>query len=301
MSILTCSCCGQPPFLLLYPNPLTLTLTLTLTSPTPFLLYYVNTLPNTPSGHYRPLNTLTLAALHHAAADLSLTDVLFGNGNDDKKKQVEQRLMHAYDALDVFPDVPAGLARIVQEKSGQANRGDDGQAGKGKPAIEGAWIFSNGTYGMIASSVANSPGLRSALASSSPSEDNDTKQTALNGLVSIDTIQPPHTRAYKPAPQTYAHFCAHVAAELSHAAGEAGETVTVNPGDVWLVSSNPFDVLGAVSAGMRAAWVDRKGTGWVDGLGGTLSSLDGGEGGLGPTVVVRGVGEAVGEVVRLSK
>ena len=25
----------------------------------------------------------------------------------------------------------------------------------------------------------------------------------------------------------------------------------------WLVSSNPFDVIGAVSAGMRAAWVQR--------------------------------------------
>ncbi|KAK4143073.1 HAD-like domain-containing protein [Dichotomopilus funicola] len=223
-------------------------------------------------GHYRPFNTITLAALHHAAADLNLIDALFGHN-------VEQHLMRAYDALDVFPDVPAGLARIVQEKSRPAdsNIDDGGKDGnvKEKGVIQGAWIFSNGTYDMLASSVANSPGLRSAL------------QTALNGLVSIDSM-PPGARAYKPAPQTYAHFCAHVGAELNH---------VVNPGDVWLVSSNPFDILGAVAAGMRAVWVDRKATGWVDGLGGCLSE---GEGGLGPTVVVRGVEEAVGEVVRLS-
>jgi len=27
--------------------------------------------------------------------------------------------------------------------------------------------------------------------------------------------------------------------------------------DAWLVSSNPFDVIGVISAGMRAAWVKR--------------------------------------------
>jgi 2-haloacid dehalogenase len=27
--------------------------------------------------------------------------------------------------------------------------------------------------------------------------------------------------------------------------------------DAWLISSNPFDVIGAISAGMRAAWLKR--------------------------------------------
>ena len=27
--------------------------------------------------------------------------------------------------------------------------------------------------------------------------------------------------------------------------------------NAWLISSNPFDVIGAISAGMRAAWVQR--------------------------------------------
>lgn len=49
-------------------------------------------------------------------------------------------------------------------------------------------------------------------------------------------------RAYKPAPQVYLH-----------AAGELGRP----PADVLLVSSNPFDDIGAESAGLRAAWVDR--------------------------------------------
>lgn len=56
---------------------------------------------------------------------------------------------------------------------------------------------------------------------------------------------------------------------------------------MWLVSGNPFDVVGARSVGMQAAWVDRGGKGWVDGLGGLM----GGEGG--PTIVVDGVEGAV--------
>lgn len=49
-------------------------------------------------------------------------------------------------------------------------------------------------------------------------------------------------RAYKPAPRVYLH-----------AARELGRP----PEEVMLVSSNPFDDIGAQSAGLRAAWVDR--------------------------------------------
>jgi 2-haloacid dehalogenase len=49
-------------------------------------------------------------------------------------------------------------------------------------------------------------------------------------------------RSFKPDPAVYAHFL---------------ERTGSRPGDAWLVSSNPFDVIGAVSAGMRAAWVRR--------------------------------------------
>jgi 2-haloacid dehalogenase len=57
------------------------------------------------------------------------------------------------------------------------------------------------------------------------------------GVVSVDEI-----KTFKPNPGVYCHFL--------RRAGATGA-------DAWLVSSNPFDVIGAVSSGMRAAWVKR--------------------------------------------
>jgi 2-haloacid dehalogenase len=56
-------------------------------------------------------------------------------------------------------------------------------------------------------------------------------------IVSVDEVG-----SFKPDPAVYNHF-------LARAGAEAGAA--------WLVSSNPFDVIGALSAGMRAAWVKR--------------------------------------------
>ncbi|MDP8949727.1 MAG: haloacid dehalogenase type II [Actinomycetota bacterium] len=79
------------------------------------------------------------------------------------------------------------------------------------------------------------------------------------GFVSVDEV-----RAYKPSPKAY-----------RHAARRLGRPI----GEVRLVSSNPFDDIGAEAAGMRAAWVDRSG-GLFDTLGsppgivvGTLTEL----------------------------
>jgi 2-haloacid dehalogenase len=66
------------------------------------------------------------------------------------------------------------------------------------------------------------------------------------GFVSVDEVG-----EYKPSPKVYRH----VAERLGRPVGE-----------VRLVSSNPFDVVGAQSAGMLAAWVDRSG-GLFDTLG----------------------------------
>ena len=66
------------------------------------------------------------------------------------------------------------------------------------------------------------------------------------GFVSVD-----EAKAYKPSPKVYRH----VAQRLGRPIGE-----------VRLVSSNPFDDVGAEAAGMRAAWVDRSG-GLFDTLG----------------------------------
>lgn len=57
------------------------------------------------------------------------------------------------------------------------------------------------------------------------------------GVVSVDEM-----KSYKPNPAVYGHF-------LSRA-GALGA-------NAWLISSNPFDVIGAISFGMRAAWVKR--------------------------------------------
>jgi 2-haloacid dehalogenase len=57
------------------------------------------------------------------------------------------------------------------------------------------------------------------------------------GVVSVDDL-----KSFKPNPAVYRYFL-----EQSGASGSRA----------WLISSNPFDVIGAISADMRAAWVRR--------------------------------------------
>lgn len=60
----------------------------------------------------------------------------------------------------------------------------------------------------------------------------------LHDVLSVDDL-----KTFKPAPETY-HY---LARRVERPAEE-----------VWLVSSNPFDVIGAKSAGLRAAWIKRR-------------------------------------------
>ena len=57
------------------------------------------------------------------------------------------------------------------------------------------------------------------------------------GVVSVDDI-----KTFKPNPAVYHHFLESTASSAESA---------------WLISSNGFDVIGAVSVGMKAAWVQR--------------------------------------------
>jgi 2-haloacid dehalogenase len=57
------------------------------------------------------------------------------------------------------------------------------------------------------------------------------------GVVSVDDL-----RSFKPNPGVYSHFL--------RKSGASG-------GSAWLISSNPFDVIGAISAGMKGVWVRR--------------------------------------------
>lgn len=58
-----------------------------------------------------------------------------------------------------------------------------------------------------------------------------------DGVVSVDDM-----KSFKPNPGVYSHFLRQSGATGAQA---------------WLISSNPFDVIGAISAGMNAAWVQR--------------------------------------------
>ncbi len=59
----------------------------------------------------------------------------------------------------------------------------------------------------------------------------------LEGVVSVDDL-----RTFKPAPEVYLYLA---------------RRLERRPEEVWLVSSNPFDVIGAKATGLRAAWVRR--------------------------------------------
>ena len=79
------------------------------------------------------------------------------------------------------------------------------------------------------------------------------------GVVSCDDL-----RSFKPNPAVYAHFLRQAQASGSEA---------------WLISGNPFDVIGAISAGMRGAWVQRSADAVFDPWG------------IEPTVTVTSLGE----------
>ncbi len=61
-----------------------------------------------------------------------------------------------------------------------------------------------------------------------------------NGVISVDSIG-----TFKPSPAVYEHFITTANSDIEHA---------------WLVSSNGFDVIGAIAYGIRAAWIQRSDT-----------------------------------------
>lgn len=83
-------------------------------------------------------------------------------------------------------------------------------------------VFSNGT-----------PTMLNALMKSAQLD------TFMQGFISVDSV-----RAYKPSPKTYQLVSYKLQRPLA---------------EIRLISSNPFDVSGAISAGMQATWIDRSG------------------------------------------
>lgn len=128
-----------------------------------------------------------------------------------------------------------------------------------------AYVFSNGTDTMVGNSVNKSPSL-SPLSS------------VFKDFVTVEEV-----KTYKPSPKVYEYLARKVGKEINKE----------DMANIWLVSGNPFDVVGARAVGLNAAWVDRAGGhsgagGWNDRLG-TIA-------GDGPTVIVKGVDEAVDEI-----
>ena len=123
-----------------------------------------------------------------------------------------------------------------------------------------AVVFSNGTNSMVTNSVKASPDL-------------GPHASVFKEVVTVEDVM-----CFKPDPRVYYH--------LAEKMGKGTSKQAMS--EMWLVSGNPFDVVGARTVGMQAVWVDRGGAGWTDGL-------VRGEMGK-PTVVVRGLEKVVEEV-----
>jgi 2-haloacid dehalogenase len=119
-------------------------------------------------------------------------------------------------------------------------------------------VFSNGTLPMVTNSVHKSPDL------------------APHASLFADIVVVEEVKKFKPCPEVYLYLAERVGKKKDEMA------------DIWLVSGNPFDVVGARALGMNVAWVDRQGNGWQDSL------IDGTAGK--PTVVVRGLEEVLDKV-----
>ncbi|KAJ5084455.1 hypothetical protein NUU61_009034 [Penicillium alfredii] len=101
------------------------------------------------------------------------------------------------------------------------------------PSIR-AVVFSNGTKAMVSNSLLRSREI-------SP------HAHVFQDIVTVDEIQ-----SYKPSRASYEHL----AKQVDKSSSQMNE--------LWLISGNPFDIVGARSMGMHAIWVDRVGVGWKD-------------------------------------
>jgi 2-haloacid dehalogenase len=97
-------------------------------------------------------------------------------------------------------------------------------------------IFSNGQRSMVENSVLRSPDL-------------GPHAETFSDIITVDDV-----RKFKPAPDVYQYLTQKVSKQREQLRS------------IWLVSGNPFDITGAKNAGLNAAWVDRSGLGWRDGV-----------------------------------
>jgi len=134
------------------------------------------------------------------------------------------RLFLEHGILVDFDLVPAGGAATGEFKSGDywvfAARSTDASLELLKQAGHRLYPFSNGTTDMVSAVLEHAR-----------------IDQFFEDVISVDSLQ-----TFKPDPEVYHHVV---------------EIADVAPENCWLVSSNGFDVIGAVSAGMKAAWLKR--------------------------------------------
>ncbi|MPZ86448.1 MAG: haloacid dehalogenase type II [Actinophytocola sp.] len=121
-------------------------------------------------------------------------------------------------------ELPASIQDSLIARYDHLDPFPDAAPGLARLRTEGYLLaaFSNGTPAMLAAVLA-ATGLREHF----------------DEVISVDEV-----RVFKPSPLTYHH----AARRLDRA-----------PSAVRLISSNPFDIIGAEAAGLRAAWIDRTG------------------------------------------
>jgi len=98
-------------------------------------------------------------------------------------------------------------------------------------------------------------------------------QAGLRGFF-LDVVSVDEVKSFKPDPGVYTHFL---------------RRASTTGADAWMISSNPFDVIGAVSAGMRAVWVKRSPEALFDPWG------------VEPTLVATALTDLVGGIVEFSR
>lgn len=166
-------------------------------------------------------------------------------------------VLKAYDDLETFPDVPSVLSSLSEQ-----------------PNII-PFIFSNGTQSMVESSVHRSKSLAPY-------------SKAFKDIITVDEV-----KKYKPAQEVYRYLRERVEKCLPYLKSSGGPYMEMD--QMWLVSGNPFDVVGANVAGMKSAWVDRLGNGWCDSLVDKLPGFMDTRLGV-PDVTARSLGEALDHI-----
>lgn len=137
------------------------------------------------------------------------------------------KVMEKHHSLDLFPDSAEFLERLPSLASRLAKAGTQLDY----------LIFSNGTPKLVEDAISSSDVLTKTFLG-----DGTKKYVSVDG-----------SKAYKPSPKVYEYLL---------------EQLGVNGvNGVFLVSGNPFDLMGAKNAGLGTIWVNRnrhKNLGWVD-------------------------------------